>query len=155
MSVLDPDNAEDYQKNLAEYIARLDELDNEFQALIDNASVKTLVFGDRFPFRYFVDDYGLDYYAAFVGCSAETEASFQTISFLSQKLDELQLDAVFTVENSDKSIAETIVQNTENKNQTIVELNSIQSVTMDMIADGTTYLSLMQFNLDVLKGVLN
>ncbi len=154
LSILDADHSEDYKNNLIAYVEQLDKLDSDFQALVDSASVKTVVFGDRFPFRYFVDDYGLDYYAAFVGCSAETEASFETIIFLSQKLDELGTDTIFTIENSDKSIAQTIINNTTVKNQNIVELNSIQSVNSQQIADGVNYLSLMQGNYDVLKNAL-
>ena len=122
--------------------------------LIDGAKQKTLVFGDRFPFRYFTDDYGLDYYAAFIGCSAETEASFETIVFLAEKMDALGCDTIFTIENSDHKIAQTIIDNTKAKNQRIAELNSLQSVTKDQIGSGVTYLSLMQSNYDVLKDAL-
>ncbi|MBP0966188.1 MAG: zinc ABC transporter substrate-binding protein, partial [Oscillospiraceae bacterium] len=108
----------------------------------------------RFPFRYFTEDYGLDYYAAFVGCSAETEASFETVVFLANKLDELGLDTVYTIESSDGAIARTIIENTKDKNQQIAVLNSIQSVTADQVKSGTTYLSLMQQNYDVLEAHL-
>ena len=149
LCTLDSGNAEDYKANLKSYAEQLDKLDSDFQTLVDSASVKTLVFGDRFPFRYFVDDYGLDYYAAFIGCSSETEASFET-----QKLDELGTDTIFTIENSDKSIAQAVINSTTAKNQNIAELNSIQSVSSQQIADGVNYLSLMQKNYDVLKETL-
>ncbi len=155
LCTLDSKNADAYKKNLASYSEKLDKMDGDFKALIDSASEKTLVFGDRFPFRYFVDDYGLDYYAAFVGCSAETEASFETITFLANKIDELNCDTIFVIENSDHSIAEGIISNTQNKNQNIAELNSMQSVTADMVKNGTTYLGLMQKNYDVLKEALS
>ena len=148
---IDSANASDYRSNLAAYTQKLDTLDQEFQTLTDSAEQKTLLFGDRFPFRYFTEDYGLDYYAAFVGCSAETEASFETVVFLANKVDELGLDTVYTIENSDSSIARTIIENTKNKDQQIAVLNSIQSVTAQQIRDGATYLSLMQQNYDVLK----
>ena len=151
---LDIKNAADYRENLAAYTQKLDALDQQFQALADGAQQKTLLFGDRFPFRYFTEDYGLDYYAAFVGCSAETEASFETVVFLANKLDELGLDTVYTIESSDGSIARTIIENTKDKNQQIAVLNSIQSVTADQVKSGTTYLSLMQQNYDVLKAHL-
>ena len=151
---LDSKNAADYRENLAAYTQKLDALDQQFQALADGAQQKTLLFGDRFPFRYFTEDYGLDYYAAFVGCSAETEASFETVVFLANKLDELGLDTVYTIESSDGSIARTIIENTKDKNQQIAVLNSIQSVTADQVKSGTTYLSLMQQNYDVLKAHL-
>ena len=112
------------------------------------------MFGDRFPFRYFADDYGLDYFAAFAGCSAETEASFDTIVFLAEKMDELGCGTIFTIENSDHKIAQTIIDNTKAKNQNIAEMNSLQSVTKDQISSGATYLSLMQANYDTLKGAL-
>ena len=154
LSILDNANKDDYKANLDAYTAQLDKLDGDFKTLTDGAKQKTLVFGDRFPFRYFVDDYGLDYYAAFVGCSAETEASFETIVFLAEKTDELGCSTVFTIENSDHKIAQTIIDNTKAKNQSIAELNSLQSVTKDQIGSGVTYLSLMQSNYDVLKDAL-
>ena len=146
----DPDNAADYSSNLAAYSAKLDELDAKFASLAGSAKNKTLIFGDRFPFRYFVDDYGIDYYAAFVGCSAESEASFKTISFLADKLSELDCDTVFTIENSDKSIAEAVISNSKKKDCHIAELNSIQSVTSADAGNGVSYLSLMEQNYDVL-----
>lgn len=154
LCVIDEEHSDEYKTNLSEYTAKLDDLDKEYQTMIDDAPVKTLIFGDRFPFRYFVEDYGLDYYAAFVGCSAETEASFETISFLAKKVDELNIKTIFVIENSDHSIAESIIQNTETKDQQIVELNSMQSVTGDMIDGGTTYLGLMKQNYNTLKAAL-
>ncbi|HAE53170.1 MAG TPA: zinc ABC transporter substrate-binding protein, partial [Ruminococcus sp.] len=154
ISEIDLANSAEYKSNLETYISQLDALDNDFQSLIDSSSVKTLVFGDRFPFRYFTDDYGLDYYAAFVGCSAETEASFETIKFLADKINELDCDTVFTLENSDHSIADTIIS-TSGKKVDIAQLNSLQSVSESDIKNGATYLSLMQKNYDVLKGVLS
>ena len=153
MEAIDAANAAAYKANLDSYAAKLDELDNSFQTLVDGSSVKTLVFGDRFPFRYFVDDYGLDYYAAFIGCSAETEASFETIAFLSDKVKELDCKTIFTLENSSKEIADTIIS-TSGKSVDIAELNSLQSVSKDDIAGGASYLSLMQKNYDVLSGAL-
>ncbi len=124
IEAIDPANAADYKANLESYIDKLTELDNSFQTLVDGSSVKTLVFGDRFPFRYFVDDYGLDYFAALIGCSAETEASFETIVFLSDKIKELDCTTIFTLENSSKDIANTII-NTSGKSVDIAELNSL------------------------------
>lgn len=122
---------------------------------MENAACKTLLFGDRFPFRYLVDDYGLDYYAAFSGCSAETEASFETIIFLANKVDELELKNIMVIETSDQSIAKTISQSTKGKNHSIFTLDSMQSVTTSDITSGASYLSIMESNLDVLKDVLN
>ena len=154
LSKADPDNAEDYSSSLDDYTKKLDDMDESFRAVTENAENKTLIFGDRFPFRYLFDDYGLDYYAAFVGCSAESEASFSTISFLSDKLNELECDTIFTIENSDKSIAEAVIRNSDRKDCTVAELNSIQSVSMNDVNSGVTYLSLMQQNCDVLAEYL-
>ncbi len=154
LSILDSANKDAYKANLDAYTAQLDKLDGDFKALIDGASQKVLVFGDRFPFRYFVDDYGLDYFAAFAGCSAETEASFDTIVFLAEKMDELGCGTIFTIENSDHKIAQTVIDNTKEKNQNIAEMNSLQSVTKDQVSSGATYLSMMQANYDTLKGAL-
>lgn len=151
---LDPANAETYRKNTEMYIEKLNNLDGEYRKTVEEASVKTLLFGDRFPFRYLVDDYGLSYYAAFVGCSAETEASFETISFLSGKVDELSLPAVLTIEGPDHRIAETIVQNTKDKNCKILTMDSMQATTGEDAENGTSYLSIMDKNLSVLKEAL-
>ncbi|MBQ8967916.1 ZinT/AdcA family metal-binding protein [Ruminococcus sp.] len=153
VEAIDPANAADYKANLDSYAAKLDELDNSFKTLVDGSYVKTLVFGDRFPFRYFVDDYGLDYYAAFIGCSAETEASFETITFLSEKVKELDCKTIFTIENSAKDIANTIIS-TSGQSVDIAELNSLQSVSREDIAGGASYISLMQKNYDVLAAAL-
>ena len=133
---------------------KLAALDGEYQTVVDNAARKTVLFGDRFPFRYLVDDYGLSYYAAFAGCSAETEASFETVSFLAKKVDELKLPCVLTIEGKNHKIAETIVQNTAGKNQKILTMDSMQSTTSKDVANGATYLSVMEKNLSVLKEAL-
>ena len=152
---LDSEGADTYKSNLEAYNAKLDQLDAEYVDMAENAKVKTVVFGDRFPFRYLVDDYGIDYYAAFVGCSAETEASFETIVNLANKMDELNLDTTFTIENSDASIAKSVIENSKNKDRGIETLDSIQSVTEDMVSGGVTYISIMQKNLDTLRKVLD
>ena len=151
---LDPDNRDTYAANAAAYIEKLSALDGEYQAAVDAATYKTVVFGDRFPFRYLVDDYGLRYYAAFVGCSAETEASFETVSFLAKKVDELKLPCVLTIEGAQHKIAETIVRNTAEKNQKVLTMDSLQSTSSKDVANGTTYLSVMEKNLSVLKEAL-
>lgn len=155
LAKIDATHADLYKANGDAYLKQLDALDQEYQAAVDSGKFHTLLFGDRFPFRYLVDDYGLDYYAAFVGCSAETEASFETIAFLAGKVDELGLTSVVTIEGAQHKIAQTIVENTAEKNQTILTLNSMQSVTSKDVEAGETYLSIMQGNLDVLKTALN
>ena len=151
---LDEKNAAHYKENANIYKEKLNTLDAEYMALTKDAPIKTLLFGDRFPFRYLTEDYGLSYYAAFPGCSAETEASFNTITFLSEKLNGLSLPAVLTLENSDAEIAETIVKTSGREDVKILALDSLQSVTSKDIKDGETYLSLMKDNLEVLKTAL-
>lgn len=151
---VDPQHADAFQANADAYIAKLTALDAQYQETVDQAAVKTLLFGDRFPFRYLTDEYALDYYAAFSGCSAETEASFETITFLSNKVDELNLKAIMQIETSDGSVAKTIRDNTKNKDQMILTLDSMQSVTADRMSNGETYLSIMESNLEVLKKAL-
>ena len=151
---LDPDNKDAYAANAEAYGQKLSALDAEYQKAVSAGTYKTLLFGDRFPFRYLVDDYGLSYYAAFAGCSAESEASFETVSFLARKVDEGKLPCVLTIEGKNHKIAETVVQNTAGKNQKILTMDSMQSTTSQDVARGTTYLSLMAKNLDVLKEAL-
>lgn len=154
LQTIDPENKDYYATTAADYTAKLGDLDSRYLATIKKAKVKTVLFGDRFPFRYLVDDYGLKYYAAFVGCSAETEASFETVAFLAKKTDDLKLKSVLVIENSDQKIAKKIVETTKDKNQNIVVLNSMQSITNEDIANGATYLSIMESNLKALASAL-
>ena len=151
---MDPENKEIYQTNAENYKAKLSTLDQKYQETVDTDRQNTLIFADRFAFRYLVDDYGLNYYAAFSGCSAESEASFKTVTFLAGKLDELGIKTVLTIEKSDDRIAQTVIENTKKKDQKILELNSMQSITSDEIKNGVTYLSVMEDNLKVLKEAL-
>jgi len=152
--MLDPDNEENYRANLSAYIEKLSALDMEFQAAVDAASVTTLVFADRFPFRYLMDDYGLSYYAAFSGCSAASEASFSTIVFLATRVEELGLNNIMVTESADQSIARTVINSTPRRSQQILVLNAIQSVLRRDVDDGMTYLSIMENNLSVLREAL-
>lgn len=151
---LDAVNADAYRDNCKSYQEKLAELDGKYAEAIKSADYDVLLFGDRFPFRYLMDDYGLKYYAAFVGCSAETEAKFETIKFLAQKVDELKLPAILTLEGTDHRIAETVRDNTGAKDQKILSMNSLQSVTSKDVKDGVTYLSVMENNLTVLREAL-
>ena len=151
---IDTDHTEVYAANAAAYIEKLNSLDKEYQTAVDNAARDTILFGDRFPFRYLVDDYGLNYYAAFVGCSAETEASFETITFLAGKVDELELSVILQIESSDGSIPNTIRDSSTAKDQTILTMDSMQSAAAVDIKNGVTYLSVMEGNLDILKQAL-
>jgi|GEM_PF-13148 len=151
LSEADPANAEKYQANAAAYIEKLAELDSRYAEVVSAAEKKTLLFCDRFPFRYLTDDYGLRYYAAFSGCSAESEASFATVVFLAQKLSELDLPAVLIIEDGNSKIAETVIASSENPNTPVLVLNSMQKITGEDVKAGVTYLQTMQMNLEVLK----
>ncbi|MCR4707295.1 MAG: metal ABC transporter substrate-binding protein [Clostridiales bacterium] len=150
----DPAHAEGYRANAATYCEALSALDAKYAETAEKAVYKTVLFGDRFPFRYLTDDYGLAYYAAFSGCSAETEASFQTIVFLAQKVNELGLPAVLTIEGTSHKIAETIIQTTADKNQKLLTLDSMQGVTATDVQAGASYLAIMEANLNTLKDAL-
>ena len=154
VSKLDPANADSYAANNAAYQEKLTALDQAYRQAVDASAEKTLLFGDRFPFRYLTDDYGLTYYAAFVGCSAETEASFETVVFLANKVDELSLPVILTIEGKDHRIAETIRDNTADKDLKILSMDSMQSVAASEIAAGADYLKIMEQNLEVLKQAL-
>ena len=154
MEELDLEHAQDYQANTENYLSELKTLDEEYQAAVAEGNKDTLLFGDRFPFRYMTDDYGLNYYAAFVGCSAETEASFETIAFLADKVKELGLDTILTIEGSDHKIAETISATSGVEDIKILSLDSMQSVTGKDAQDGADYVDIMKKNLEVLKEAL-
>ena len=147
---IDSEHADIYKRNADAYRQQLQTLDEQYTDVAKNANQKTLIFGDRFPFRYLVDDYDLSYYAAFVGCSAETEASFDTITFLAGKVDELGVSTILTIEKSDQKIAQTIIENTKKKDQQILTMDSMQSTTSDDVTNGATYLNIMENNLRVL-----
>ena len=144
MKEIDPQNAELYTSNHDAYMEKLSALDDEFEKTAASSNRDTLVFADRFPFRYLCEDYGLAYYAAFPGCSAESEASF-----------ELDLHKVIITETSDGRIAGTIIDNTAAKDAAILKLHSMQSVTENEIAEGISYLSCMEGDLEVLKEALH
>ena len=151
LAELDPANAEAFRANAEAYRGKLSELDARYQAAVDAAPKKTLLFADRFPFLYLVDDYGITYYAAFQGCSAETEASFETVVFLANKLDELGLGTVLVIDGSNQQLAKTIIEATMDNNQQIRTIDSLQSVSEEDVAKGRTYLGAMESNLEVLK----
>lgn len=153
---IDPENAESYQSNASAYIDQLNSLDAKYQDAVQQSDKKVVLFGDRFPFRYLTDDYDLDYYAAFSGCSAETEASFETIVFLANKMDELSLNNILVIDGSDQKIADTILSNTQSgkKDQKILSMDSMQSTTLGDVEHGVTYLSVMEKNLEALKQAL-
>ena len=149
---IDSANAEIYKSNAQAYISELNGLDNQYQSVIDSSSRKVLLFADRFPFRYLIEDYNLTYHAAFAGCSSESEASFETMAYLIDKTKELSLPAILIIDNSDGSLAETVSQESGAK---ILSLDSCQSVSMADINQGVNYLDIMKSNLEVLTEALN
>ncbi len=155
LCALDRDRAESWRANAAAYASKLSELDEAYRAAVAGAGKRTLLFGDRFPFRYLADDYGLSYYAAFAGCSAEAEAGFETVLFLAGKLDELDLDAIVILEGSDGKLAKTILENSQRPERRIVTMDSLQSTTAADARAGVTYLSVMEKNLAALREALS
>lgn len=154
LCAIDPQNADSIMKNYEEYSKQLNDLDDEYEEAVEQSPNKTIIVADRFPFRYLVDDYDLKYYAAFSGCSAESEASFETVAFLANKLNELKLKNVLTIDGRTNKIAETVIQTSENKDQNILVLNSMQSVSEEAVKNGASYLTIMKDNLEVLKQAL-
>ncbi len=143
-----------YEENNRAYMEKLQVLDEAYEEAVGQASVPALLFGDRFPFRYLAEDYGLTCYAAFAGCSAETEASFETITFLAEKAGELGLPVVMKIDGSDGRIARTIAGNTRTGDQKVLLLDSMQSVSGQEIEAGETYMGIMERNLETLKEAL-
>ena len=148
----DPENRQIYEENAEVYEAELAELDAEFRDVVDNAGRSLVVFGDRFPFRYFADEYGLDYYAAFPGCASDTEPSAATMAFLINKVKEEEIPAVLKMELSNENIANAIAEATGTEVRTFY---SCHNLTAEEFEDGETYLSMMQKNVETLKEVLN
>ena len=154
LSKADTTHATEYHMNAALYIAKISALDAQYRAATDSAHFKTILFGDRFPFRYLVDDYGIKYFAAFVGCSAESEASFETVAFLAGKMDSLALPAIFTIDGSNGKIARAILDASKKSKETpVLTLNSMQSIKNSQM-DSAKYLDIMRENLEVIKKAL-
>lgn len=154
LALMDSGNIDLYQRNCDRYTAALRALDLQFAKAVDNGKKDTLLFADRFPFRYFVEDYGLNYYAAFNGCSAETEAGFGTVAFLINKLDELALNFVIVLDGSDDRLARVLIENTQSGHQKVCVLNSMQSVSRKEVKEGLHYLNIMEENLNVIRQLL-
>lgn len=148
---LDTDNAEAYKTNFAAYKAQLMALDREFRQLIKNSGKHTLVFADRFPMRYFALEYGLDCYAAFPGCSSETEPSAKTVAYLIDRVREDKIPAVLYMEFSNQKMADVICEDTGCKK---LPFYSAHSVSAEQFEQGVSYLDLMRINLNSLKEAL-
>lgn len=157
LTQVDSDNADIYISNAYIYKNELKKLDSEYIDMISKANVNTILVADRFPYRYLADDYGISYFAAFSGCSAESEADFETIKFLIEKIEEYELKAILVNENSDKRLANTIIKSAGEKNSVYLsndtlELNSLQSVRLS--DENADYIEIMRDNLNVLMKAL-
>lgn len=152
LAIIDGDNAEKYSQNYNDYSEKLTKLDSKFREIVSGAKRKTVVFGDRFPFRYFVEEYGLDYYAAFPGCAEETEASISTVTFLVDKVREEKIPVVFYTEFSDHRLADTIAAESGAKS---MSFNSCHNVTKEQFDSGIGYVDLMEENTKALEEALN
>ncbi len=154
-AALDADNADTYAANATAYNADLAALDLEYAAVVEAATFDTILFADRFPFRYLTEDYDIEYFAAFSGCSSETEASFETITFLADKVDELGLTTVLIIDGATTEIADTVIANTASGDQEILVLDSMQAITATDVEAGASYIDIMTSNLEVLESALN
>ena len=149
---IDQEDQKYFVNNAKKYINKLNSLDKSFKKVIKNSKRKEIIVGDRFPLRYFVEEYGLDYYAAFPGCSEQTEDSANTISFLVKKVKQDQIPVILKIELSSGNIAKTISKETNTK---VLEFNSAHNITQKDFDAGITYIDLMKKNLKVLEEALN
>ncbi len=150
---IDSENAEIYKANFTKYYSELQKLDEAYAQTLGECQKNTVVFADRFPFIYLVNDYGLSYHAAFSGCSAESEASFETVKRLANEIDALGLSHILITETSDGSVAKTVKDSTKDKTQEILVLNALQSVTKEQLS--SSYIDVMTENLAILKKALS
>jgi zinc transport system substrate-binding protein len=156
VSALDEDGAETYAENAKKYIERLDALDGEYKKAVESIAQEErfLLFCDRFPFVYLLEDYGIEYAAAFEGCSADADADFETVLRLIKEADEHSLSAVAVTESSDRALARTVLSSSAQGGGEIIVFNSLQSVNKGQIAEGISYLSVMEDNLKALRKAL-
>ena len=152
LSEIYPDERASFAQNSANYKAKLADLDQKFQSIVDNSSRRTLIFGDRFPLRYFVDDYNLEYFAAFPGCSEQNEASSKTISYLVNKIKTEEIPVVLKIELTSDDIAQTIANETGAK---VLVFSAAHNISAEDFENGRTYADIMEANLAVLEEALN
>ena len=146
-----PDEKEAYLTNATLYQQKIENAKTEIQEIVNKATNKTLIFGDRFPFRYFVEEFNLDYYAAFPGCSSDTEASAKTIAYLINKVKKEKINVILKIELSSSTIADTIANETEAK---VLELHSAHNISADDFKNNISYVDLLNRNLKTLKEAL-
>ena len=152
---LDEENGDIYRENLGEYSASIAALDEMYRSTLSAAKHEDILFADRFPFAYLMEDYGIHHHAAYEGCSAETEVSFDTFAQLSETLSVLDLPGVVVIDDSDHRIADTVISASGDKSREIYTLQSMQAIGRRQIKDGITYLKIMEENLSVLERALN
>lgn len=149
---LDGKNKATYEKNADAYVEKINKLDGEFREVVKNGKRKEIIVADRFPFRYFCEEYGLKYYAAFPGCSTDTQPSAKTVAFLTDKVKEDKIPVVFHIELSNEEMSKSIAEATGAKSRL---LNAVHNVSDEDFRNGATYVSLMEHNVEVLKETLN
>ena len=145
---IDPENGEAYRANAAAYIAQIDEIDADFEAVVAGGARREVVFADRFPFLYFVREYGLDYAAAFPSCTAETEPTPQILMALIRRVADDRIPVIYTIEMSTQAVAKTVAEETGAR---ILTMHSVQTVTQEEFDAGETYVSLMRKNVSALR----
>lgn len=148
---LDAENAETYEENLEKYLSELDSLGELLNVPKDTSP---LIFADRFPFVYLFHDNNIPYYAAFSGCTAEVDATFDTIIRLASLADELSAEYILVTESPIPSLAETVIETTKAKSAKILSLDSMQSVTLKDMENGVSYISIMKNNLEILASII-
>jgi len=153
LAELDKANEQKYKQNCAEYVKKLQALDKDFADAIGEG--KTVVIADRFPFLYLMNDYKLNWHAAYEGCSSETDADFEKVLSLAKTIDKEGINTLFIIEGGTDALAKTVISNTASKNQQILTLDSMQSVTKKDIESGKNYLDTMSKNLENIKKALN
>ena len=144
----DPEHKNGYEERTRQYLEKLSALDEEFEAFSKKAAGRHFVVGDRFPFKYLADEYSLEFYAAFPGCSAQSDANPTTIAFLSEKVRNEKIPVIYKVDLSTGSVARSIADSTGARVET---LWSCHVISADDFKNGETYLSLMQRNLSALE----
>jgi zinc transport system substrate-binding protein len=149
---IDPKHENEYKENTERYIEKLTTLSEEFEDVVEQGKRKEIIVADRFPFRYLVEDYGLNYYAAFPGCSTETEASAATVAFLVDKVKTDKIPVVFHIELSNEQMCDSICSATGSKNHL---LHAAHNISKEDFNKGVTYVDLMEHNVQVLKEALN
>ena len=155
LSKADPENSNIYKTNCENYTTVLENLNLRYKELVSGSAKKEIILADRHPFKYLMNDYNLKCYAAFPGCSSDTEASFETVITLAKKIDELGITKIAVTENSNSSIAESVISASAAESIDIITMNSIQSVSQKDIDSGLTYISAMESNLEALTKLLN